>query len=289
MYPIIDTHTHCYFPAIEKDQAAIFRKCEEAGVKIQVQIGCDEISSLAALSLAQKFKGHYATLGLHPCDVKNVGIKNEEYHRYKGFEAYDLKATNFEQLFALFTDIYEKNKDHIVGFGETGFDLFHENSEEILALQKTAFRQHLNLCETYQKPIIIHTREAREVTLNFLEKEMPNRKNIRGVIHCFSEDAGFAEIVTKQYGFFLGIGGVLTYNKTEAIREAVKKTPIEYLVTETDSPFLVPRKAKNKKQRINYPGLLPEVIELIADIKNIDPDTCGHILFENGKRLFNLA
>lgn len=287
-YPIIDTHTHSYFPAMEKDFDSILKKDKDAGVAIQVQIGCDEISSLAALKLAEKNKGFYATLGLHPCDVKNIGIRDPKHHRYSGFDDYKLTASNFDELFDFFSATFEKNPENIVGFGETGFDLYHENSQEILERQRESFIRHLDLCLKYDRPIIIHTRNAHKVTLEVLETEFPKRKDIRGVVHCFCEDANFAKIATEQYGLFLGIGGVITYNNTKKIREAVIQTPIEYIVTETDSPFLTPRKAKNRKHKINQPGLLPEVVELIAELKGIDVEECGKILFANGKRLFNL-
>ncbi len=287
-YPIIDTHTHSYFPSIEKDQAEIFQKCNEAGVEIQVQIGCDEMSSIAGLNLAKANEGFFTTVGLHPCDVRNIGVFDPKYHRYANMENIKPQAKNFDELFEIFGELFEQNKEKVVGFGETGFDLYHENSHEILELQKESFSRHLNLCQKYNKPVVIHTRNAHKVTLEFLEQELPKRKNIRGVVHCFCEDSHFAEIVTKKYGLFIGIGGVLTYNNTEKIREAVKNTPIEYIVTETDSPFLVPRKAKNRKNKINHSGLLPEVIELIAELKKMDIEECGKILFENGKRLYGI-
>jgi TatD DNase family protein len=287
-YRIIDTHTHSYFPAIAADQESIFADCDRAGVEYQIQIGCDEISSLAALDLAKKHKPSRATLGLHPCDVKNVGVKNPEYHRYAGVEGYQMRAKNFDQLFDLFAEIFERNSELVVGFGETGFDLYHEDSPEIFALQSESFIRHIDLCQCYDRPLIVHTRNARYQTLSAFEKEIRG-KNIRGVIHCFSEDLEFAQIMTQEYGFFLGIGGVLTYNRTEKIREAVLNTPIEYLVTETDSPFLVPRKAKNKGARINHPGRIPEIIELIAEIKGMKTVACAEILWENGLRLFSLG
>ncbi len=286
-YKIIDTHTHTYFPSMEKNQDEILKKCEDAGVKMQIQIGCDEISSLAALNLAKIHEGFFATVGLHPCDVKNVGDFDSKFYRYSGMADIKPKAKNFADLFDVFGNLFEKNKEKIVGFGETGFDLYHENSHEILELQKESFILHLDLCEKYNKPVVIHTRNAHKVTLEFLEEQLPKRK-IRGVVHCFCEDSDFAKIVTQKYGLFIGIGGVLTYNNTDKIREAVKNTPIEYIVTETDSPFLIPRKAKNRKNKINHSGLLPEVIELIAELKNMEVKECASILFKNGKRLYEI-
>lgn len=288
-YDIIDTHVHSYFPAISNDWQNILEKSNQARVKHQVQIGCDEISSLAALKLAQAHEGFYATLGLHPCDVKNVGIKNEEYHRYDGFADYQLTAQNYDELFSLFDKLATENPETVVAFGETGFDLYHENSAEILELQQDGFARHIDLAEKHDKPIIVHTRNAPKETLAAMKTNKLKERNTRGVIHCFCEDLAFAQTVTQEYGFFLGIGGVITYNNTEKIREAVAKTPIEFIVTETDAPFLTPRKAKNKKVKVNHSGLIPEVVEVIAELKNMDVTECGNILFENGKQLFNLS
>jgi TatD DNase family protein len=288
-FHIIDTHTHCYFPQIEKDFEEVSRQAALAGVGYQVQIGCDEISSLAALKMAQENQGFFATLGLHPCDVKNVGIKNPDYHRYKGFSDYDLRAQNLEELFDLFAKIYEKNSEKIVGFGETGFDLYHENSDTILALQKESFSRHLDLCERFKKPFVMHSRNATDITIDFLREQEIAKRGIRGIWHCFCEDSDTAKIATEEFNLKLGIGGVATYNNTEKLTEAILNTPLAFLVTETDSPFLMPRKAKNKKLRkYNTPEFLPEIVEKIAEIKNMDVQVCGEALFENGCRVFGL-
>lgn len=288
-YPIIDTHTHCYFPRFDEDFSQIMTKASEVGVRHLVQIGCDEISSLAALRMASENDGHFATIGLHPCDVKNVGIKNENHHRYTGFLDYELRAKNLEELFTLFTEMYQQNKHNVVGFGETGFDLFHENSPEIFALQKESFARHLDLCEQFHKPFILHSRNATAETIDFLREQKIVDRGIKGLWHCFCEDAATAKIATEEFGLKLGIGGVATYNKTEALAEAIAQTPIEFLVTETDSPFLTPRKAKNRKTRkFNTPEFLPEIVEKIANIKDMDTEDCGAILFRNGCEIFSL-
>lgn len=275
-YSIFDTHSHLYFASCASTLDSILAECKRKKVQFQVLVGCDEISSLEALKLAQEQENFYATLGLHPADVKKVGQSD------------DSKIKNFESLFDFFEDIFLKNKSKIVGFGETGFDLYHENSLEIFELQKKCFEFHLKLCDKFNRPFVLHSRNAREETLDILEKSFAMRKNLRGVWHCFSEDPESAKIATQQYGLFLGIGGVFTYNNAEAIREAVKQTPIEFLVTETDAPFLVPRKAKNKKVRLNSAAFLPEVIELIADLKKMEVTECAAILFENAKRLYGV-
>ncbi|MCK5460702.1 TatD family hydrolase [Candidatus Gracilibacteria bacterium] len=287
-YPLFDTHTHLYFPSFAGKLNEVLADCTQKNVKHQIQIGCDEITSQVALDMAKQYENFYCTLGLHPSDTNKIGIKDLEHHRYVGNNKYIPKAKNFDELFSFFSEIFKKNAENIVGFGETGFDLYHENSTEIYELQKDSFFRHLTLCEQFNRPFILHSRNAKKETLEVLEAEFSKRKNLRGIWHCFCEDAQTAQIATGQFGMFLGIGGILTYNNTENIREAVKQTPIEFLVTETDAPFLIPRKAKNKKVRLNSAALLPEVVELIAEIKNMEQEECAHILYANAKRAFGL-
>ena len=290
-YPIADTHTHVYFPALDNTRSEVMKRAEKHGVQLQVQIGCDEISSLAALDLAKKNKGHYSTLGLHPTDVHNLG--KPQQHRISGFENYELHCKNLKELMVWFEQVFEQNKDHIVGFGETGFDFYHNDSAELRAAQETSFLFHIKLAQKFNRTIIIHSRSARNETLEFLRKNSLDLKYdditpIRGTIHCFTEDIDFAQEITQSYGFFIGIGGIATYPKAENIRNVIKNIPIEYIVTETDAPFLVPQGFKNQ-HKLNEPSFLTDVVELIADLKNMSVNETAEILYENAKRLYDLS
>jgi len=282
---IADTHTHLYFSSFDGDQKSVIEKCRKSGVDLQIQIGCDEVSSLAALKLAQENKGFYSTLGIHPCDVK-VCFDEGKLHRSSGFENYKLKAKTFDELFAMFEKLVEKHPEEIVGFGETGFDLYHENSEEIFHIQTEVFQKHVELAQKYNKTLVVHGRNSSQQMMDFFTKNI-KRGSVRGVIHCFSEGPDYADFFTKFYGFFIGIGGVATYPNADNVREAIKKTPIQYIVTETDAPFLVPQSLRKTEKR-NDASFLPEVIELIADIKKMSVAETADILFENAKRLYNL-
>ncbi len=283
---IADTHTHLYFSSFDGDQKSVIEKCRKAGVQLQIQIGCDEVSSLAALKLAQENKDFYSTVGIHPCDVK-VCFDEGKLHRSSGFEDYRLKAKTFNELFALFEKLIKENPEKIVGIGETGFDLYHENSEEIFKIQTEVFQSHVELAQKYNKTLVVHGRNSSQQMLDFFSKNV-KRGSVRGVIHCFSEGPEYAEFFTQNYGFFIGIGGVATYPNANNVRDAIAKTPIEYMVSETDAPFLVPQSLRKTVQR-NDASLLGEVIELIADIKKMPVAETADILFENAKRLYNLG
>ena len=265
---IFDTHTHDYFINFDSDREEMLNDDFINGVEHKIQIGCDIDTSKKAINLAETSDKMFATVGLHPCSVE------ENFH-------------DLDKNFTYFTEQLENNiQKKIVAIGETGFDFYHNDTTEMRKKQKISFEKHIDLCKKYTLPIIIHTRGARNETLEFLEKNtITKNKEITGVIHCFSEDADFAQTVTEQFGFFISIGGASTYPKSHDIRDAIKNTPIEYIVTETDSPYLAPQSVRGKR---NQSKNIKEIIELIADIKKIEIEKCADTLFQNAKRLFSI-
>lgn len=293
---IADTHTHLYFTSFDRDRDKVVEQNKNAGVQLEVQIGVDEVTSIAALELAKKNNHMYATLGVHPCDVETCFNPNPDYIP-DGFKDYTLQAKNFDELFIFFEKLTTENPEKVVGFGETGFDLYHKNTSELFELQKEIFLRHVELAKKFQKPVVIHGRNSTQEMMDFLSEELdpgvgaslaPGSGPIKGVIHCFSEGVEYAKFMTEKYGFFLGIGGVATYPHSQRVRYAIEETPIEFLITETDSPFLTPQGEKDIHKR-NQSAFLPEVVELIAKIKNMPVDECAEILFENAKRLFQIS
>jgi TatD DNase family protein len=286
-YSIIDTHTHLYFSSFDETRAQVLADCQAVGVTHQVQIGCDEISSLAAIELAKQQDGFFATIGLHPCDVASLFEQKFSDHRMAGFENYERKCTNIDQLFAWFEDLYQREKNLIIGLGETGFDRYHDARDVLVDWQTKAFGAHVEMAEQHALPIVIHSRSANAELLGFMKKNIRKNRH-RGVVHCFAEGIEIAEIVTKEYGFFIGIGGVCTYDNAKKLRQAITETPLEYLVTETDAPFLAPKNFKKNNGRINNASSIVEIVQTIAQLKNLDETTVGNQLFQNGKRLYNL-
>lgn len=261
---IFDTHTHDYFDSFDKDREQMLKDNFENGVKGKVQIGCDKKSSIHALELAKKYNNCWSTVGIHPCHV---------------IDEFDDLKNNFEY----FQSILNSNKDKVIGVGETGFDCFHKNNPEIQEKQKISFKKHLEFAKKNNLPVIIHTRNAQKITIDAMQEYKEIIGN--GVIHCFSENLEFANIMTKEFGYFLGIGGTSTYKNSVNIREAIKNTPIKFLVTETDSPFLAPQSMRGKR---NNSLNINEIIKLIAELKNIDIKECAKILYENALKLFKM-
>lgn len=277
---IFDTHTHDYFSAFDEDRNAMMQQDLLAGVFAKVQIGCDEKTSKAALLLALEYDFCFSTVGLHPCNALE-GRESENYESEISQHCTQ-EAESFEELMLVFERMIQENPQKIVGVGETGFDFFHQDFPELRQMQEKSFLAHCILAQKYNKTLVIHTRNARTETLEFLHNNKHHLPQ-KAIVHCFSEDSAFAREIVQEYGYFLGIGGIATYKKSESIREAIKQTPLEFLVTETDAPFLAPQSVRGKRNQSAY---IPEIIQCIAEIKNIDVTECEEVLFENAKRVF---
>lgn len=286
---IIDTHTHGYFGHYDETRDQVQTDCLNAGIEKQIQIGCDEISSLAAVEMAKKYTGNFATVGLHPCDVAPFMENKVENHRLKGYENYQSKIQTLDELFDFFDELITQNKKQIVGIGETGFDRYHDPQDVLVQWQTDCFVRHLELCQKHNLPIVIHTRNSTTELLDFLSKHKhffkgPNK--VCGVVHCFCENAEVAQILYEEYNFYFGIGGVITYKNTEELAQAVAQMPAERILTETDAPFLTPRMYRKAVSNINSPASLPEVVQKIAEIRHTPMNKMADILYQNAERLF---
>lgn len=285
---IIDTHNHLYFGHFRQNQKSYLDQAQAQGVKRQVLIGIDEASNRSVLSLAKKHSAFKATLGLHPCDVDQIGKPLSKWTQYEGFEDYAPKCQSVDHFFQDLEALYHQAPDLVVGFGETGFDQFHRQDESLLDLQIDCFYRHLELCSKYKKTLVIHSRATTNVGLEILEENKAKLNDFPVIWHCFDDSSAVAEELIKL-GAFLGIGGIATYPKSDYLRQAIKEAPIEHLITETDAPFLTPHKARKSGQKTNHPGLLPEIVTLIAEIKTISYPECENILYQNGLKAFGLT
>ena len=181
------------------------------------------------------------------------------------------------------TKMLKQNPETIVGIGETGFDFFHKDTPQTRIQQEELFLRHCVLASKYNKPLVIHTRGAREETLQFFRDNCSQFPELKAVIHCFSEDSDFAHEVTSAYGFSLGIGGVCTYKKNEDIRLAIENTTLQYLVTETDSPYLAPTPNRGKR---NEPSFVRLVAEKVAEYMKISIQEVNELTTTNANALF---
>ena len=253
MSKIIDTHTHIYDKQFEEDFDDVIDRIENQLEGI-VSIGFDLESSQKSIELAKKYNFIHAVVGVHPVDISKY---NDEVEK------------EIEKL-AL-------NEEKIVAIGEIGLD-YHWMADP-KEVQAKGFRKQMALAERVKKPVVIHTREALQDTLDILA-EFPN---VGGILHCYPGSYEAAKPFLDRY--FLGIGGTLTFKNNRKTKELVEVLPLEKIVIETDCPYLTPVPFRGKR---NEPIYTSYVAEEIARIKNISVEEVIKITTENAKKIYGI-
>jgi len=171
--------------------------------------------------------------------------------------------------------------DKVVAVGETGLDYYYHKGDP--SWQQERFRAHIQVANEVNKPVIIHTRDAANDTLNILREE--NAEHCSGVIHCFTETQQFAE-QAMDLGFMISISGIVTFKNAEALRDIAKTIPDDRLLIETDSPYLAPIPHRGKQ---NQPAYVSHVAETLAEIRNTSVEHIAEISRNNFYRLFDIT
>jgi len=172
------------------------------------------------------------------------------------------------------------SQKEVVAIGETGLDYFY--SAETKEVQLTSFVDHIKVANQLNKPLIIHTRDAREDTIRLLREH--KSEEVKGVLHCFTESLDMAKQAIEM-GFYISISGIVTFNSAAELQQVVKAIPLDKLLIETDSPWLAPVPYRGKQ---NQPGYVVEVGEFIAKLKGIPVEQLAKQTTENFYRLFDL-
>lgn len=246
------TDTHCHirrdiYPNIDE----IIDKSINAGVTKMINNGTNLESNKEVLELSEKYKSLYPALGIQPEELDD-----------------DINKS---------LDFIENNIDKIIAIGEIGLDYYY--SEDTKDKQLEVFEKQLILAEKYNKPVIIHTRNAFDDTL----KTIKRHPNVKGVIHCFSDSLEEAKEYIKL-GYMLGIGGIVTF-KNSNLKDVLKNIDISNIVLETDSPYLSPVPNRGKQ---NNPSNIPYIASYIADIYNISLEELQKKISKNVKNMFNI-
>ncbi len=253
---IFDTHAHYDDVQFDEDREQLLGSMGENGVGTIVNVGSTLTSNQMVCRLAEKYPYVYGAVGVHPTETEQL---DEE---------------NFKWLSKLL------EKDKIVALGEIGLDYHYDRPEP--QIQKLWFERQMELARQKNKPVIIHSRDGAKDTLDMMKALQA--QEIGGVIHCFSYSVEMAREFLKM-GYFLGIGGVITFPNGKKLREVVKYMPVEQLVLETDCPYLSPSPLRGER---NSSLNLPYIIEQIAEIKNISPEDVEAITEENARRLYKI-
>ena len=228
-----------------------------------VNVGSDIRSSKESITLAHQYDYIYAAIGVHPDEVDTM------------------KEADMEEL------SHMAREDKVVAIGEIGLDYFRKEGNAYKSVQKEWFCRQLDLAKEIEKPVIIHSRDAAEDTIQILRdfrKENPQIEN-PGVIHCYS----YSPELAKEYvamGFYIGIGGVVTFKNAKKLVETVAQIPLERILVETDSPYLCPepnRGKRNDSSQIRY------VMDRIADIRGIAPEEVEKQTEMNARKMYRLS
>ena len=252
---LFDTHAHYDSTQFHEDREELLNSMKENGVGTILNSGASWKSVTEVVELAEKYPFIYAAVGLHPDEV---GDLNEE---------------RFEFL--------KKQCQHekVVAVGEIGLDYYWDNESH--EVQKEWFVRQLNLARELDLPVIIHSREAAEDTLNIM-KEHGN--GLRGVIHCFSYSKELAEEYIKM-GFHIGIGGVVTFKNGKKLKEIATSIPLERILLETDCPYLAPEPHRGKRNSSLY---IPHIAQEIADLRGITYEEVVAQTEMNARNLFRI-
>jgi len=252
-YMIFDTHAHYDDEQFNEDRVELLNSMEEQGVGTIVNVSAAYNSCRKVIALAKEYPFVYAAVGIHPDEV---GSLNEE-------------------TFAQMKELFKEEK--VVAVGEIGLDYYWDN--EPREVQKKWFIRQLELARELDLPVLIHSREAAADTMEIMKE---HAKGLSGVIHCFSYSPEQAKEYVKM-GFYLGIGGVVTFKNAKKLKEVVQEIPLESLVLETDSPYLAPVPNRGKR---NSSLNLVYVAEEIAGLKGISYEEVVRQTTENAKKLY---
>ncbi len=250
---LIDTHTHLYLKQFDADRKEVIGRAEEAGIKKFFLPNIDSKSIDSMLKMEVDFPGKcFAMMGLHPCSVK------EDYKK----ELQIVEAWLQKRKFC--------------AIGEIGIDLYWDKT--FFEQQKKSFLTQVEWAIDLKLPIVIHCRESIDITIELLQ---PYKNKVKGIFHCFGGTVEQAKKI-MELDFLMGIGGVLTYKKAK-LNEVVKEIPLEYLVLETDSPYLAPVPYRGKR---NESGYVKNIAERLAEAKNLSIDEVAKATTHNALNLF---
>ncbi len=255
---LTDTHCHLGYKALGKDVDGIVKRAYDAGVERLVTIGARKSEFQIAIDLADKYENVYCAVGVHPHDAE----KPEE-------------AVTVEELVEL------AKHPKMLALGEAGLDYFYENSSK--ATQEEMFRIHIRAAIESGLPLVIHTRDAEEDTIRILSQERKgNEDKLKGVFHCYSSNQKLAEY-GQEIDFYFSFSGMLTFKKSENVREIAKMISPDRLFVETDAPYLSPEPFRGK---VCEPAYTVHTAQKLAEVKGMDIKELEAVLEVNFKELF---
>lgn len=259
--PVALIDSHCHLQSIDltqfdDDLDKVLQQADANDVKKLLSV-CVELNDIPVLkTIAERYDNVMISVGIHP----NVEMQTE------------LDASQLSEL---------ANHPACVAIGETGLDYYRTEDAQAKEIQRTRFRAHIRAAIMSSKPLIIHTRQAAQDTLNLMAEEQSSR--VGGVMHCFSENWAVAR-QALDLGFYISFSGILTFKNAQILQEVAKKVPADRMLIETDSPYLAPVPFRGKQ---NHPALVKQVALALAELRGVDYELIAQQTTDNFHRCFS--
>jgi TatD DNase family protein len=250
---IIDSHCHLDFPVLAKDRDGVIARARAAGVARMINIGTTLRDFPTVRATAESLPDVFCSFGIHPNHAAEEG-----------------ETVTTEEIVAKASD------PKVVGIGETGLDYFYTKASR--EIQEESFRRHIRASRQTGVPLIIHSRDAEEDTVLLLQEENAPP----GVLHCFSSRRVLAEEALKL-GFYVSLSGILTFKKSQELRDIARDVPLDRLLVETDSPYLSPEGHRGKPCE---PAYVVKTAQVLADVKGVSYEEIARATTENFFRVF---
>lgn len=235
---IVDSHCHLDYPGLAEREAEVIERARAAGIGAMLTIGTTREGWARAIAIAERWSEVWAAVGIHPHHAGEEGLSDPG------------------------PLVEAARHPKVVAVGETGLDFYYDRAPR--DAQERSFRTHIAACRITGLPLVVHTRDADEATIALLEEEMA-KGPFSGVIHCFSSSRRLAERALAM-GLHLGIGGILTFKRSDELRSIVKDVPLERCLLETDAPYLAPVPHRGKT---NEPAFTVHTAEVLAKLKGV--------------------
>ena len=253
---IFETHAHYDDEQFDSGREALLASLPDCGIKRVVNIGASIASTRNSIELAEKYDYIYAAVGVHPSEIAELN----------------------EERFAWLKELTKLEK--VVAVGEIGLDYYWDKEPEVQERQRYWFRRQMDLAREAKLPIVVHSRDAAADTMQVMKEA--HAEEIPGVIHCYSYSPEMAMEFIKM-GYYIGIGGVVTFKNAKKLKETVEKIPLERILLETDCPYMAPEPNRGKR---NDSRNIPYIVAKIAELKQVTPEEVEQITWQNAMNFY---
>lgn len=255
---LVDSHCHLDYPGLAEECPAVLRRARAAGVEVVQTIGTRLSTFAEVLQIAEAEPGVFCSIGVHPHNADDEGLEDP-------------------------TPLVEgASHPRVIGIGEAGLDHHYDYGSR--SAQMANFQAHIEAARRTTLPLIVHTREADELTIETLERAMAEGP-FQGVVHCYSSSPRLAH-AALELGLYIGIGGIVTFKRADQLRATVRDLPLDRLLVETDAPYLAPEPFRG---RTNEPALVTHVAARLAELKAVPVEEVARATSDNFFRLFGKA